>query len=122
MSRVRYFPAGGVILNRDDAVALGRAIIAAQDIAGRHGARLQSNVLVLAAELTSIDGDTEPAPPATTDHVEYEQIDTTTAANILGCSPRNVRDLADRDRLPGVKRGRSWWFNRDDVLVYRDFR
>ncbi|AJE33694.1 hypothetical protein B842_09225 [Corynebacterium humireducens NBRC 106098 = DSM 45392] len=111
-----------MILNRDDAVALGRAIIAAQDIAGRHGARLQSNVLVLAAELTSATGTTAPPEQLADEHIEYERIDVATTAELLDCTERNVRDLLARGRLPGQKIAGRWHLNREDVEVFRDWR
>lgn len=122
MARVTPLPAGGVILSMADAKDLAATILAAQDLAARHGARLKSNVLIIAAELTSADGETEQPALPTAETVEYEQIDADTAAELLGCSPRNVRDLAARGRLPGVKRGGRWWFNRDDLQVFRDYR
>lgn len=122
MARVTHFPAGGVVLSLPDAQDLAQAVLVAQDLAGRHGARLKPHVLMIAAELSSIHGTTEPTAPALEHSVEYEQIDTDTAADILRCSPRNVRDLATRGRLPGVKRGGRWWFNREDITVHRDYR
>lgn len=122
MTRVTHLPAGGVVLRAEDAEDIAAAVFAAQDVAGRHGARLKPNVLAIAAELSSLRGRTAPALPVVEHPVEYEQIDADTAAHILGCSPRNVRDLAARGRLPGVKRAGRWWFNRDDIQVHRDYR
>lgn len=122
MARIMNLPAGGVVLTAEDARDLAAALFAAQDLAGRHGAHLKSNVLLIAAELSSIRGTTEPALPALEHSVVYEQIDADTAAHIMGCSPRNVRDLAARGRIPGIKRGGRWWFNADDVEVHRDYR
>ena len=109
-----------LIITRRDAHLLSRAILSAADLAHRHGANLNPKVLHLAARIHSVTGHSEPARTSFEDNVEYEQITTTQAAEILGCSDRNVRSLAQRDRLPGVKKGKPWFFNRDDVEVYRD--
>jgi excisionase family DNA binding protein len=39
------------------------------------------------------------------------------AAEILNLSPDSVNDLARRQVLPGVKRGRQWRFRQRDVVV-----
>lgn len=122
MARVIYLPAGGVVISMKDAADIAQTLLAAQDLAGRHGASLKSSVLLLAAELSSAQGTTEPPHHAIEHTVDYEQIDADTTAQLLGCSPRNVRDLAARGRLPGIKRGGRWFFNRDDIEVHRDYR
>lgn len=122
MARVLHLPAGGVVLDAADATDLARAVLAAQEMASRRGAYFKPRILVLAAELTSLAGDPEVARVEDDEHVEYEQIDADTAAHLLGCSPRNVRDLAARGRIPAVKRAGRWCFNRDDILVHRDYR
>lgn len=40
----------------------------------------------------------------------YEFVDTERAANILGCTPGNVRDLARRGRLPAIRSGGRWLY------------
>ena len=42
----------------------------------------------------------------------------TTAADILGITPRGVRDLAERGRLPACWHKRSWRFTLEAVLQY----
>jgi excisionase family DNA binding protein len=39
-------------------------------------------------------------------------------AYLLDCSPDEVLNLARTGRLPGVKQGKFWRFNRADVMVY----
>lgn len=39
------------------------------------------------------------------------------AAEILNLSPDSVNDLARRQVLPGIKRGRQWRFRHRDVVV-----
>jgi excisionase family DNA binding protein len=41
------------------------------------------------------------------------------AAEMLDLSPDTVNDLARRQALPGVKRGRQWRFRRRDVAVLK---
>ena len=41
------------------------------------------------------------------------------AAEILDLSPDAVNELARRQALPGVKRGRQWRFRRSDVTVFK---
>jgi len=40
-------------------------------------------------------------------------------AEILNLSPDSVNDLARRQVLPGVKRGRQWRFRHQDVVVLK---
>lgn len=40
-------------------------------------------------------------------------------AEILNLSPDSVNDLARRQVLPGVKRGRQWRFRHRDVAVLK---
>lgn len=45
-------------------------------------------------------------------------LDTVAVAELLGCSPRNVRYLAMNRLLPGARVGGSWTFARDVVEGY----
>lgn len=112
----------GVVLTDAEAHDLATAVMSAhQFIRTRHGAGLTPAVLVLAAKMTAAGGNPD-NPTTTAEHsVEHEQIDTATAATILGCSERNIRYLAGAGRLPGHRHGGRWIFHRDDVLVYRDY-
>ncbi|MCG7235254.1 helix-turn-helix domain-containing protein [Corynebacterium sp. ACRQP] len=111
-----------VIIAAGDARELAETIFAAADLANRHGARINPRALALATDLVSAAGTTEPEYIEIEDHLEHEQIDTATTAALLGCTDRNVRALAARKLLPGVKNGGQWRFNREDVEVYRDHR
>lgn len=115
-------PGPSVVIAASDAHELAVAVFAAADLAARHGARISPRVLSLATDLVSSVGTTEPAYVEIEDHVEHEQIDTATAAALLGCTDRNVRALAAKKHLPGVKNGGQWRFNRDDVETFRDYR
>lgn len=111
-----------IVLDMADARALADVAFAAADLAATRGARISPRALQLAEQIRSVSGTTEQTELHQPHPYEYERIDATTAADILGCSPRNVRALAARGRLPGDKQGKQWWFNRDDVEVFRDFR
>lgn len=111
----------GVVLSTAEASLLVSVTMQAQNLAARHGIRLHPDVLQLVAQIRSAPGTTEHDHAPTPD-TEYEQVNATEAATILRCSPRYVRQLATRGRLPGVKNGGAWWFNRDDVETYRDWR
>jgi excisionase family DNA binding protein len=41
------------------------------------------------------------------------------AAEILDLSPDTVNELARKQVLPGVKRGRQWRFRRRDIVVFK---
>lgn len=110
-----------IVIPHGDARSLAKVVFAAAELAARHGARIDSRVLHLAEQINSASGISEQARLTAEHPYQYERIDAATAADILGCSPRNVRALATRGRLPGDKPGKQWWFNRDDVEVYRDF-
>jgi hypothetical protein len=45
-------------------------------------------------------------------------LDLPTVALMLGCSEQWVGRLANRERIPAVRRGRRWWFRRLDVEIY----
>lgn len=122
MNRVLAIPAGAVVISAESAIALCKAIYAAQDMAHRHGARISPAILTLTAEIYSAAGTPEIPPQPLNEPIEHELIDANTAAEILNCSPRNVRDLANRGRLAGEKIAGRWQFTRDDVEVFRDWR
>lgn len=110
------------MISTESALALCHAIYKAQDMAHRHGARMNPAILTLAAEISSAAGQAEIAPQLISEPIERELIDANTAASILNCSTRNIRDLANRGRLPGEKIAGRWQFTRDDVEVFRDWR
>ncbi len=41
------------------------------------------------------------------------------AAALLGLSPDTVNELARKNVLPGVKRGRQWRFRHQDVTLFK---
>jgi excisionase family DNA binding protein len=114
-------PEGAVILDDAEAHQLAHAVMTAHQFMRSHGAGMNSSVLVLAANIATTSGNPDNPDDDTEQHVEHEQIDTAEAAKLLGCSPRNVRYLADRGRIPGHRVAGRWTFHRDDVLVFRDY-
>ncbi|OJY53535.1 helix-turn-helix domain-containing protein [Pseudonocardia sp. 73-21] len=65
----------------------------------------------------SESGSSLSAPGPTGRDLDHD-IDTAEAAELLGCSTRWVRMLADRGDLPGRYCGRGWTFHRADVVDY----
>ena len=53
---------------------------------------------------------------------DRDLVDTAEAGRILGCGAHNIRDLRRRGALHGERVGRSWWFDRGEVLELRDAR
>ncbi|OFK67463.1 helix-turn-helix domain-containing protein [Corynebacterium sp. HMSC074A09] len=119
---VLSLPRGGIVIDAESARAICSALLSVNDRLNRHGGRLNFELMTLVAQIRSAIGETEPAPRGFNEHVEYELIDAQQAASILGCSPRNVRSLAAKGRLPGAKPGGRWQFNREDIEVYRDYK
>lgn len=119
---ITNLPGHGVAIPYADARRLAETVFALADFCRRRGQRVNPGIMKLAGEIVSICGNPEPPPHVDEETVEHEQIDVSAAAEILGCSTRNVRTLADRKRLPGWKQQGKWWFNRDDVETFRDYR
>lgn len=69
-----------MILGYSDARRLSTAVLAAADLAQRHGANLNPKILHLAAQIHSATGHSEPVRPTFEDTTEYEQITTASAA------------------------------------------
>jgi excisionase family DNA binding protein len=61
-----------------------------------NGSRTEANT---SAGVTPVDGATHDSP---------REVTTDAAARILGCTPRNARDLAARKRLPARRSGGRW--------------
>lgn len=119
---VMALPRGGVVLDAESAHMICSALLSANDFANRHGGRLNYDLLTLVAQINSAIGTSEPAQNSFHDHVEYELIDASQAAELLGCTTRNIRSLAAKGRVPGTKSGGRWQFNREDIEVYRDYK
>ena len=90
--------------------------VLAIDAAGREYATRRV-LNALAASADGMGGIPPRDEPATND-----MLTTTEVATRLGCSPRNVRALAERGALPGRRVGRSWTFDVVDVQEYIDAR
>ncbi|WP_448440399.1 helix-turn-helix domain-containing protein [Mycobacterium paraintracellulare] len=50
------------------------------------------------------------------DYVRYDVVETDEAAELLGCSAANVRDLIRRDRLPARRTGNRWLVSSSAVV------
>ncbi|PAY24651.1 hypothetical protein CEY15_02320 [Dietzia natronolimnaea] len=108
-------PGGDLVLTPPQARRLVVALSACEKIVRRQGGRLPADVRRLAVDLGAAAGTTEPASEAADDGIDYEQITTATAAQLLGCSPRNVRSLVARGRLTGRRHGSVLLVARDEV-------
>ena len=122
MPSIISFAGGVVIMRPETAQNLAQAVVASREAMARQGKQLNPRVLNSAIEILSARGTTEPAQPAIEHTHEYEHINTHEAAAILGCSPRHMRKLATDERIPGFKRNGSWYFTRDDVETYQQYR
>lgn len=106
----------GVFLSTEDAETLAQALAYCEDAlikTGRqwtpHLRRLRS---ALAGACVSRTGGSASkfAGSATVPSLSgHEFVDTTTAAQLLGCTPSNVRDRARRGTLPAVQIGGRWF-------------
>lgn len=45
-------------------------------------------------------------------------IDTTQAANLLGCSPRTIARMCERGMLKACRAGNRWRVNRNALMTY----
>ena len=112
----------GVLLDASDADYLARAVkLLAAFLDAKEGSQPSSRLVDLERRLSRASSD---ATRSTTggyvsgakDSADrdalsaYEFVDTERAANILGCTPGNVRDLARRGRLPAVRSGGRWLY------------
>lgn len=115
-------PAGAVLVEAGDLLVLVSIVAQCHDVLLRSGRVVHPEIKNILDKLSSVAGTSELVDSPVEDHVVYEQIDTKTAADILGYSDRYVRELASTGRIPGDFRGGRWVFSRDDVEVYRDFK
>lgn len=111
----------GVLLDAADADYLARALALFEEVLAKQGSRPSPRLVDLERRLSRASSD---ATRSTTggyvsgakDSADrdalsaYEFVDTERAANILGCTPGNVRDLARRGRLPAIRSGGRWLY------------
>lgn len=57
-----------------------------------------------------------PFDPEPGDYERYDVVETGEAAQLLGCSAANIRDLIRRDRLPARRAGNRWLVSSSAVL------
>ncbi|MEV6096033.1 helix-turn-helix domain-containing protein [Nocardia sp. NPDC051981] len=112
----------GVVLDLDDAAWVARALAHLVDRINRDpgvvpGARLVAVTerLTRACEIArrttsaaSHGASSALVEPEAADDAAYEWITAVEAARILGCSPANVRDRAQRGTLPARRAGGRW--------------
>ena len=119
MSVVRL-PGGDLVLTPSQARRLTTALAACEKVIRRQGGRLPADVRRLTVDLAAATGTTEHTFDTSGEGIDYEQITTATAAQILGCTPRNVRSLVARGRLTGRRHGGVLLVARDEVEARAD--
>lgn len=119
MSVVRL-PGGDLVLTPSQARRLTTALAACEKVIRRQGGRLPADVRRLTVDLAAATGTTEHSFDTGGEGIDYEQITTATAAQILGCTPRNVRSLVARGRLTGRRHGGVLLVARDEVEARAD--
>ena len=112
-----FLPGYGIVLTDQQAFAVGAAIQSADKFMRQyHNARMNPVAMNIAKQLTSSGrGKTERPLEDVSEYVQHEQIDTSTAAEIMGCTPRNIRYLIDRRIITGEYRAGRWWVSRSEV-------
>ncbi|MFY1673687.1 helix-turn-helix domain-containing protein [Plantactinospora sp. WMMB334] len=70
-------------------------------------------------ESSAVDGSTAERVAAIPEGSTSTEIDTVTAAELLGVSPNRVRQLARSGQVNGRHVGRSWWIDRNSVEARR---
>lgn len=109
------------ILTPEEATKVARTLLEANAALARQGAKIPASMIAFANAVYANVKAQKPIED-TGETVEYEQITSAEAAEILGCGDANVRALARTGRLPGARRGGIWTFNRCDVVAFRDYR
>lgn len=117
-----HIPGHVLALTAAEAHDVATVIFAHSQVVAKNGQRIHPRVLQLAADLASASGTTELPVEPLGETVSYEHINSAEAADLLGYTDRYVRNLAKQGRLPGVKRGNSWFFPREEVETFRDYR
>jgi hypothetical protein len=119
----------GTLLAPDDADYVFRALKLLSELLGKQGSRPTPRLAEVTAKLgktvaqADVSGRKTDAtarnqgPQAdSSDDFGYALISSAEAANILGCSPGNVRDLRRRGVLPARSSGGRWLYKASDVV------
>lgn len=123
----------GVLLDPADADYLARALVLFEEVLAKQGSRPSPRLVDLERRLTRATSDATRSPTgenvsAATDSTQrevlsaYEFLDSERAANILGCTPGNVRDLARRGRLPAVHTHGRWLYPAAAIVARAEHR
>ncbi|MFD5869160.1 helix-turn-helix domain-containing protein [Corynebacterium sp. NPDC060344] len=114
-----------VLLSARDARALAATILEADLRLGFDVyAPIRKIAYDILAGLPSVPATTETDSPPVTHHEvsEATTVNTAVAARMLDLTPRRVRQLAEKGRLPGAKPAGRWEFNLEDIEVFHDYR
>lgn len=77
--------------------------------------RIQSDLVAACVSQTDASARKLADKPRSSPLLGHEFVDTITAAEVLGCSPANVRYLVRRGTLPGRRVGNRWLVSADAV-------
>ncbi|MBM4726057.1 DNA-binding protein [Rhodococcus sp. ABRD24] len=77
--------------------------------------RIQSDLVAACVSQTDASARKLAEQSASSPLLGHEFVDTITAAEVLGCSPANVRYLVRRGTLPGRRVGNRWLVSADAV-------
>lgn len=77
--------------------------------------RIQSNLVAACVSQTDASARKLADKARSSPLLGHEFVDTITAAEVLGCSPANVRYLVRRGKLPGRRVGNRWLVSADAV-------
>jgi hypothetical protein len=113
----------GVVLDDEDARLLVGALALFRNVLRRTGSRPTSKLESLHARLVAAVGVSETPPDVSVSGVlprdgssfGHDVLDTSAAAEILGCSQANARDLARRGVVPAVHVAGRWLLSASDV-------
>lgn len=111
----------GVLLDAADADYLARALALFEEVLAKQGSRPSPRLVDLERRLSRASSDatrstTGENVSGATDSTQrevlsaYEFLDSERAADILGCTPGNVRDLARRGRIPAIHTHGRWLY------------
>ena len=120
----------GVLLAPEDAAYLARLLADSARALGRHGVYLPDRAVTLARFLADASSDVRASTPATPSELLVSSestdadplIDTATAAEVLGCTTANVRDLCRRGRLQGVRHNGRWLVEQTSLRELKESR
>lgn len=124
----------GVLVSAEVAAYIGDALQELVAVAARHGVGVPARLQHLAESLRKVTNASQTQVNASSNasdswlapdwgnHEGYGTCTPAQAAEILGCTAANVRDLAERGTIAGTKIGGRWQLDRHTVQALADSR